>query len=494
MTDSRAETVHTGKFTLGAVNVDGATVFSQAELSGSLEPYLATEVDGSKLVQMAARLTERYRKGGYLLSYATVPPQDVEAGMVRLSVVEGRVGTILIVGAGTERSALEAIAAPLLKAAPLQASTLERVIGLIRDHPGIQIKDITLSRTDAEAGIYSLKILLKSNRSHAFAYVDNRGTQSVGRTRLYLSTSLSSVALDGDELRADVFAMPGRRFQYLYGRILTGLPIGRDGVRMTLIASKGDQNLRDLVRLNADSTSLTAQLSYPLLRSRALSLVGKLSLNDWSSSAAEHGVPRLRDRLRVARIGLEWSTETSTRVQGELSLSHGLGFAGMTSAGDPLASRPGAGGRFSKAEFTLQVIRPLSDDFRLQVLMAGQYSNRPLLSSEEFALGGNRIGRAFEFNAVTGSRGIGGGLELGYRLGNSKGRIANPWLFAFVDAGKAFDARSSAASDRPRSLVSAGVGSRLSVGRSAISAEIGKPLCGPGRHGMRVFLSAYRPF
>jgi hemolysin activation/secretion protein len=451
-------------------------------------------VDGGKLVQMAARITERYRKDGYLLSYATVPPQDVQAGMVRFSVVEGRVGTILINGEGIDRPALEAIAKPLLKDAPLQSSTLERVIGLIRDYPGVQITDIALSRTDAEAGIYALKITLKNNRARAFTYIDNRGTQSVGRVRIYSSFSLSSVAVAGDEVRADLFAMPGRHFQYLYGRVLTGVPIGRDGMRLTLSASKGNQNLRDLVALNGDSTSVTAQLSYPVLRSRALSILGKLSLNDWSSSATEHGLPRLRDRLRVAKIGVEWSTETSTRVQGELSLSQGLGFAGMTRAGDPLASRPGAGGRFSKAEFTLQVIRPLSDDFRLQAVMAGQYSDRALLSSEEFALGGNRIGRAFEFNAVTGPRGIGGGLELSYRLGDSKGTIANPWLFAFADGGKAFDATGSAPSNRPRSLVSAGVGSRLSIGGSAISGEIGKPLGGPGGHGLRVFFSAYRPF
>src|SRR6185295_6792746 len=76
-------------FTLGAVNVDGSTVFSQAQLSRYFESYLATEVDRGKLVQMADAITGRYRQAGYLLSYAMVPTQNVEVGMVRLSVVEG---------------------------------------------------------------------------------------------------------------------------------------------------------------------------------------------------------------------------------------------------------------------------------------------------------------------------------------------------------------------------------------------------------------------
>src|SRR5688572_21681025 len=63
----------TGRFTLGAVNIDGASVFSKKELSAHFEPLLASDVDSSKLTQMAERITERYRQSGYLLSYAPVP-------------------------------------------------------------------------------------------------------------------------------------------------------------------------------------------------------------------------------------------------------------------------------------------------------------------------------------------------------------------------------------------------------------------------------------
>jgi hemolysin activation/secretion protein len=484
----------TGKFTLGAVNIDGATAFSKADLSGSFEPMLATEVDGRKLAQIAARITERYRDSGFLLSYATVPSQDVEAGMVRVDVVEGRIGSLAIAGGDADEAAIEAIAAPLLKEVPLKSATLERAIGLMRDYPGVTVADVALSRTDAEAGIYALKITLKRNRTRAFTYMDNRGTQSAARTRLYTSASFSSVAVDGDELRADLFAMPGGKFRYLYGQVVAGLPIGRDGLRLTLSASRGDQYLRELERLDGDSTSLTAQLSYPVLRSRALTMVGKLSVNDWRSGASEHGVAKLRDHLRVARVGVDFSTETRTLIQGELALSRGLGFDGMTRVGDPLSSRRNAGGKFTKAEFALKVIRPLSDDFRLQAVVAGQYANRPLLSAEEFALGGNRIGRAFAFNAATAARGIGGGLELSYRLPQKKGPLANPWLFAFVDGGAAFDARPALTSDHKRSLASAGIGARFSIGGSAFSAEAGVPLGGPGGHSVRLFVSAYRPF
>src|SRR3954451_25323656 len=47
--DTGPHFVAAGKFTLGAVNIDGATAFPRAELSRFFEPYLASEVDNAKL-------------------------------------------------------------------------------------------------------------------------------------------------------------------------------------------------------------------------------------------------------------------------------------------------------------------------------------------------------------------------------------------------------------------------------------------------------------
>ena len=227
----------TGRFTLGAVNIDGATVFSSKELGQEFEPYLASEVDGTKLAELAARITSRYRDSGYLLSYARIPSQSVEAGMVRLAVVEGRIGNVEIEGAGPDQAALESIVAPLLNGGPLKAATLERSIGLVRDFPGLKVVDVALMRSDVDAGLFALQIKVSRNRVRAFSYMDNRGTGSIGRLRLFSSASFSSIAVQGDELKLDLFGMPGRGFHYLSGQVQGSLPIGSNGLRLTLAAS-----------------------------------------------------------------------------------------------------------------------------------------------------------------------------------------------------------------------------------------------------------------
>lgn len=493
--EAKSNSAPKGRFTLGAVNIDGATVFSPKELSQAFEPYLASEVDGAQLFEMAARITERYRRGGYMLSYATIPSQKVQAGMLRLAVVEGRIASITVQGAGADQSAIESITRPLVSESPLRTGTLERALGLIRDLPGLTVTDVALTRSNSDLGLYGLKITVARDRARAFAYADNRGTDSIGRLRLYSSLSLSSLAVAGDELRLDLFAMPGRRFRYVYGQLQTNLPVGRSGLRLALAASKGDQNLHSTQPFEGDSTNLFAQLSYPVLRSRGATMLAKLSVNDWRSLGTENRTRKLRDRLRVARAAIEFSGGSRTQFVGELSLSQGLGFGGMTKVGDPLASRPDASGRFTKAALTVQATRPLSDRVTLQAVMAGQYSKRPLLSAEEFALGGNRIGRAFEFNALTGDRGVGGGLEISYRIADSKGRIANPTLFGFVDGGAVFEAGSPAEAKRRHSLASIGAGTRFTIGGASVSLEAGVPVAARGHDkSVRLFFSTARSF
>jgi hemolysin activation/secretion protein len=357
----------------------------------------------------------------------------------------------------------------------------------------VTVADIALMRSDIEGGLYTLKISVLPDRIRAFTYADNRGTGSIGHSRVYNSFAISSLGMQGDELRVDLFAMPGGRSHYLYGQVSAAVPLGRSGMRFQLSGSRGDEYLRQDERFDGRSDNVTAQLTYPFLRSRALTMIGKAALTDWRSLGSLAGNRRLRDRLRVARLGVEFSKEGKLQLQGELLLSRGLGFGGMTRVGDPLASRPDASGRFTKANATLQVSRQLGERVTLRAIAMGQYSDRPLLSAEEFSLGGNRLGRAYRFNERTGDRGAGAGVELGYRLGKAQANHASTELFGFVDAGVAFDLKSTSASRQSYSVGSAGAGMRFSIAGMTVAVEAGMPLKGD-HHSPRLFASIFRQF
>ena len=491
-----APAINTGRFTLGAEHIEGATAFTPAALSPYFEPYLATEVDEKILAAIAARITDHYRRAGYFLSYATVPPQSVNAGIVRIVVVEGRISQVQIEGGGASKSAIEAIARPLVQSGPLRTATLERAIGLVRDFNGVIVADVSLARLPDDPAQHQLKIIVRSDRVRALAYIDNRGTDPAGRVRIYSSASLASLITAGDQLRIDLFAIPGRRYHYAYGQVAATVPLGSDGWKLGVSASAGDNYQRmSGDRIHGRSTNLAAQLSYPIVRGRSLSLVGKASINDWRNVGDENGDRNQRDRLRVARVGLDIFNEKVTRLTGDIVISQGLKFDGMTRKGDPLASRPDASGHFTKVAFNFQVTHPVSGKLTLQAVAAGQYSDQSLLSVEEFALGGNRIGRAFDFNDVTGDRGFGAGLEMAYRPDGLDKIVNRLELFGFIDGGAALQAGSDSGAPKSRSLLSAGVGSRFSLAGIAFAAELGVPLHLQGeKKSARGFVSAFRAF
>ena len=484
-----AETSTDIRFTLGAVHIEGATVFTPDTLSRDFEPYLATEVDEPRLNAIARQVTERYREAGYLLSYAVVPKQEVNAGIVRLDVVEGRVDRILVEGAGEATAEIEARTAVLLGEAPLRIHSLERMIGLLRDLPGFSVVDVSLARSTSDPINHTLRLKLVRDRTKVLLYTDNRGTDENGRARVYLSSSLSSIATIGDELRIDLFAIPGDGYRFLYGQVAASTPIGHNGLRFGISASNGDQRQRGGNRIDGGSTNFTAQLSYPLLRSRGLSALAKLSVSDLRDISEVDDVDQ-RDRLRVARIGLALSSDGATRIDADLSLSRGIAFDKMTRLGDPRASRDDAGGKFTKAAFQVRATRPLSDAVRLKLVAAGQYSDRSVLSVEEFALGGTQVGRGYDFNALTGDHGLGAGAELAWRLGNLSGALKQVELFGFADGG--WVRQKNSGSD---TLASLGAGFRLNLAGVHYSVEAGVPLRNAGEgKSVRVFVSAFKSF
>src|SRR4029078_10928380 len=116
--------------------------------------------------------------------------------------------------------------------------------------------DIALMRSDSEGERYTLKISLVPHRLRRVSYADNRRVAGLGRTRVYNSVSMSSLLMKGDEFKLDLFAMPGGHSRYLYGQILGSVPIGNNGLRLSISGSRGNQDLRSDEKFDGRSDNL----------------------------------------------------------------------------------------------------------------------------------------------------------------------------------------------------------------------------------------------
>jgi hemolysin activation/secretion protein len=493
---AKGQAKFSGTFVLAAVNIEGATVFSSQQLAQAFEPYLASQVGQAELDKIADNITQMYRSSGYLLSYAVVPEQSVSSGIVQIRVVEGFIGKVRIAGTARSAAAVRELGERLGADRPLRKSTLERTLGLMRDIPGIVLADTRITRNPGNPASHELTLTLQSDRFRALAYSDNRGTIGGARLRGYSSFSLSSLAVPGDQLQVDLFSIPSDDFRFFYGQVKASAPLNSDGLRISLSASRGNQFQR-LAGPDQRGTSrqLTTELAYPFREGRALSLAGHASLSDWKSEEKRAGAIIQSDRYQVARAWLEFSHISKTVIDGRIGISQGVDLGSITEKGDPRASRPFADGTFTKLNANVRVVTPMSKRMVLRIDTSAQYSMDSLLAPEEFALGGSRIGRAFDFNEVTGDHGVGGMLELGYRLGDTKRGPKGIEVFAFVDGGGAFRKKPSSVLPDNQWLASAGAGARFSALGFLWSGEIGVPVARSHAHrDARAFFSVARAF
>lgn len=164
---------------------------------------------------------------------------------------------------------------------------------------------------------------------------------------------------------------------------------------------------------------------HPIIRTRDQSLSLRGSFNILNSKKEKTGDP-FEDRLRVVRLGAQysftdgWGGATSI----DLEFSHGLDILHATSPDTTIPSRADGCSDFTK--FTADITRRqgLTESLLLEVNISGQKTANTLLSSEEFSLGGKRLGRAYDPSEITGGDGIGASLELQY---------ASPWKFGLVE-------------------------------------------------------------
>lgn len=77
------------RFELREIRIEGNTRYDKAVLESYYQHMLGKQVSLAELVDLANRLTAKYRQDGYLLTQVVVPEQSIEGGKVRLQVIEG---------------------------------------------------------------------------------------------------------------------------------------------------------------------------------------------------------------------------------------------------------------------------------------------------------------------------------------------------------------------------------------------------------------------
>jgi hemolysin activation/secretion protein len=458
------------------VRLVGATVVPRQSLIAPFAGLEGRTVTAAELKAALDKVNALYLAAGYPLGRAFIPAQRMKGGTLTVKVVEGYVAAIHVTADDAATKALVAqYADVLLTEKPLTRRTLERVILLLQDLPGVTLGS-RFSHMDPQTGAAELELQANLRAVTVGVSLDNRSGFGNLPVQPYAVATLNNVLGIGDQfiLTALLTTNPS---DYGFYSLQSSAPLGGDGLRVGLDASYAqaldDVSLRPFA-VKARNTQLAARARYPLIRAtdETLNLQGRLYYTNARYSLAFGNLSGV-----IAHDGV---------VAGELSAEYGRGFSPDFGIGAGVRLVQGLAGTATEPHTRLKTIpgftklraearatwRPMAD-VTLKLSAMAQASPNSLVASEEAAFGGLAYGRGFQPAEITGDKGLGLSFQPEYRVAIGEQWSVTPYLLA--DYAKTWNK----SGDRQGSgeLVSAGGGVRLGFTRlGELTLEMAKPL------------------
>ena len=427
------------KVLIKSINISGNQEIPTPELAGLVSDAIGTEQTLNQLNAAARRITAYYRSRGYAVARAILPAQDITAGSVTISVIEGRVSASRI--NNTSRLPDAMVSSYLGSVKPgdtIRSSAVDRGMLLLQDTPGVAASRATL-QPGASVGTSELLIeVTPSALASGSATLDNYGSRYTGQYRLGLNAALASPLSLGDQLSASALTAGGG---LSFGRLALQLPVGSDGLRLGLAYFATRYKLgREFAALDAQGSASSTSIfaGYPFIRSPTSNLSAVLSFESKNLSDQINSTATTTDKqVSVTSLGLTGNAQDGFMGGGinSFDVTLVMGKLNIKSAAAAALDAAGANtnGSYSRAAWGTSRLQSINPSTQLAVTLSGQQAGKNLDSSEKFSLGGISGVRAYPQGEASGDEGLKATLELRHNFHTAGS--ANWQITAFYDAG-----------------------------------------------------------
>lgn len=405
-------------FLVREIRISGATLYPPEALRALYAPLLGREVRLVEILAVAEAIEAKYRRDGYVLTRAFVPPQRVADGVFTISVVEGYVSKTETEGGDPATGDLiKRYLEPVRGARPLDIASMERALLLANDIPGTAASGL-LKPSPTEPGASDLVVTVVPTTVAGGIAVDNRGSKFQGPWLVRGDVAYNGI-LGPDQLFGSLATVPNDPLEKIVAQLRYVRPIGSDGMTASFLASGsyGEPGAElTAIELVTSSYAFGPRLHFPVIRSRAENLFLDGGFTVQSATVTTLNQPFSQDDWRVFDAA---ATYLQSGFLGGTSLvtvgvAHGVPILGASRDGSPDLSRAAFGPKIDFTKFTLAARRsqPLYGPLSLAINVLAQYSLDPLISGEQVAFGGDTIGRGYDPSVLQGDHGFGGSIEL----------------------------------------------------------------------------------
>jgi hemolysin activation/secretion protein len=426
----------------------GNHVYSSGTLGDLLKKYTGREISADELEAARQIVTLYYVSHGYINSGAILPDQDPKNGVILFQVVEGRLTKVEVTGQHWFQTWW--LRNEMRRAAgdPLNFNDLKTGMQVLRENPNIAQVNAEL-QPGGVPGESTLKMEVKDQMPFHFSVeFNNYRPPSVGSTVAEVHASDTNLTGNNDPLVVTYGIVNSDHDGFEFSQLDNigadyRFPISPWGTTMELGA---DRNNAGIIQLPFNQLDITSKLTeyhlsvhQPVFETAQRSLILTFAVDDRRNETSLFGQPFSLspgavngvEQVFVPRFIQEFVDRSQVHVFSLRSqLSVGLGLFNSTSnAGPP-------DGHFVDWLGQAQYVRRLADTDNLLVLrLGGQLADRPLLSLEQFELGGISSVRGYLENQALRDNGVTSSLEVRLPLLKDKDHNALVALAPFTDFG-----------------------------------------------------------
>lgn len=459
----------------------GNTVLETRAVERAVYPHLGERRRFEDVQAAAAALEQAYRDAGYSTVFVDVPEQDVGGGIVRLRVSEARIGQVRVTGARNFSSREIAASVPALApgAVPNFPRVQQQLAVVNRRSPDLQVTPVL--KTGAAPGTVDVELKAKDALpAHVAVEVNDRYTADTSRTRASLTAGYDAMFGRPHSLSLQFQTAPENPDDT---RVLAATYVARDpgsGRALAFYAIDSDSDVATVGALSVLGKGQMFGTRYiiplELAAERTSSLTLGLDYKDFDETVEIDAENTLVTPISYLSASLAFGqSRVAESWQFSGSIGPRFGWRGEANGENEFADkRYLARPNFFYLAGDAQYQHLLPGGYALALRTSGQYSTEPLVSNEQFSIGGFSTVRGYLESEQLGDYGIAGSVELlsPQLAARIHPAVQDARLYAFLDGGYAAIHDPLPDQEDAFDLASLGVGLRMTA-LETLALELG---------------------
>ncbi len=465
------------RFDIERFDVTGNTLLSPTLVDKILAPFLGKQRDFADVQRALEALEAAYHARGYNVVQVELPEQELNQNVVRLKVVQTRIGKILIEGNRqfTDINIRNSLPA-LQEGKTPNIHKISNALKVANENPAKKV-NLQLESGEKDEEVNAILKVTEDKVWKGGASLDNTGTRATGKT--HLGVSLQHANLFGLDHVASLqyttsIEKPSKVRVYGLGY---HIPLYAWGDSIDVYGSYSDVDsgtvTAGLVSLAVSGKGRVWGVRYNQNLGKVKNYEPKLQYGmDYKAfiNGVQFGSQELGHDVTVHPISIGY-TGAWTLTQGEANI--GLSVARNVPGGDKGRSadfnavRIGASSTYLILRFSGAYARNLARDWQWRTSFSGQYTADALIPGEQFGAGGSTSVRGFSEREISNDYGAQLNNELyspnlcsGIKLFATQCRVVGFYDLAHLQRNKAL-----AGEIGSNSLSSTGLGMRVLIDR-----------------------------